>query len=243
MNICWSAAIGLLTWTLPYRILAYYPFRNQLRFPIWIVGLLIASSQIVEMLLYGHAISIGGSGRIVEFSFAVVCMVIYFSCIRADKFKVLFLYLFIIDYIMITRGLTAFITARLSFPVHMDVHSVASILIHLALFTLTAPLMLLFFKRTKKRIFQTEAPAFWRTIWLIPAFTSLIVLIFTGGVTPEQVGSYKFLLVRLFLLLSVFVVYAILLQSLDTIRSKAALTQQTQFQRKSLPSNATSMNT
>lgn len=38
--------------TLPYRILGYYPFRKQLRFPIWGIALIIGISQLLQSSLY-----------------------------------------------------------------------------------------------------------------------------------------------------------------------------------------------
>lgn len=222
MNVFWTAAANGLILTLPYRILCYYPFRDRLRFPVWVTALLIGVSETAEVLLYAYAISMDGSGRIAEFSMGIICMVIYFSCIRADKFKLLFLYLFVMDYVMIVRGLAVFVEARLFYKLEMNFASPVSILLHLAVFSVTVPFMLLFLNRTKERIFSTEAPVFWHTIWMIPALTSLIVLMFTGVFTVTQVAAWRFVLVRLFLLLCIFVVYYILLQSLDTIRQEAA---------------------
>ena len=77
-------------------------------------------------------------------------------------------------------------------------------------------------KWTKDRVFPTGAPRLWRTIWLVPALIPLATMIFTGDPSLENVVTLHFLLAQVAVLVCMFVMYFVLLQSLDTIRAQAA---------------------
>lgn len=210
---------------LPYRALSYYPFRRQLRFSWQTVALIVCTSQVIQSLLYAWQAAQGSSARWLDILVALSCLVIYFSCIQADHWKVLFLYIFIFDYMMIIRGTGYFIEARLFQDFQSIRYSLWSTVISLAIFAATAPLMLWFLRRTKDRVFQSEAPRFWRTIWILPAFTTCIVLMFTFDLSPDNVRQVRFLAARVLLILGIFVVYYVLLHALDGIRRTAAATE------------------
>lgn len=221
-DIFWSAAVYLTAATLPYRIFSYYPVRDRLRVPVWLAAALIGVSEVLEAALFGFSVAGGGTGREVEFIFVPMCLLIYLFCVRADVSRLLFLYLFIMDYLMIGKGSALFVEARLFFSPDMSFSTPRSIFIHLLVFAVTVPFMYLFFKRTKERVFRTEAPQLWRTIWLVPALTTFVALAFTNDLRPETVASFRFLLARVAVLVSIFIVYSVLLRSLDTIRARAA---------------------
>ena len=229
MNLFLSAT-NLFVRAIPAHLMAYFPFRDRLRFSLWKILILVFLLQIGQSLLYGYMIQSGGSGKTAEFGFALVYMGIYFFCVQDNRFKLLFLYLFVMDYVMILRGFSTFLEAHLFYSPDMDFSSWRSTLIVLTALIVSAPFMLHFFSRTREQVFRTDAPAFWRIAWLVPAFTTAIVITFTGNFIPEQVRSFRFLFARVLLLLCVFVVYSILLSALDGIRQQAILAEQTSVQ-------------
>lgn len=222
MSVFWTAALNLVVETLPYRILSYYPVRDRLRVPAWLAAVLIGISELLAAALYGWSVAAGSTNRVVEYLILPVCMVIYFFCVRADVFRLLCLYLFVLDYLLITRGMALFVEARLFFAPDMDFFTLRSALIHFLMFVVTVPFVYLFFKRTEERVFRTEAPRLWKTVWLVPALTTFTAFAFTTDLQPETVVSVRFLLARVAILVCIFAVYSVLLQSLDTIRAQAA---------------------
>lgn len=230
MNISWTAAIHLFMRAMPAHLLAYYPFHGRIRGSRLKILALIVIMQVIQAFLYGLQISRGGSGRVTEFGFALIYMGIYFFSVRDDCFKLLFLYLFVMDYVIILRGLCAFLEARFFYSSDMTFYSSRSTLIHTAALAVTVPFMLCFFSRAREQVFSMDAPTFWRMAWMAPALTTGIVLIFTGSFTLEQVYSFRFLLARTLLLLCMFVVYFLLLKSLDSIRQQAVLAEQAAIQ-------------
>lgn len=230
MNLFVESSINLFARAIPAHLLAYYPFRDRLRFSLWKILLMVATLQTAQSLLYGHLVSSGVSGRAAEFGFAVIYMALYFFCVCDSRPKLLFLYLFIMDYVMILRGLSAFVETRFFYTPDMSLSSSRSTLIYLVVLALSLPFMLRFFARAREHVFSVDAPAFWRTAWMVPAFTTAIVMIFTGRFLPEDTRTFQFLFARVLLLLCVFVFYSILLESLEGIRKQAALKEQAAMQ-------------
>ncbi|MCD8120584.1 MAG: GHKL domain-containing protein [Lachnospiraceae bacterium] len=210
--------------TLPYRVIAYYPYRKQLRFPVWVIVLLVGISQLVQSSLYAWLSANGGGGtRLQEFIFAPVCFIIFLASIQADRWKVLFLYIFIFDYTTLVRGAAMHLESLLFYSPELTFTSLRSVGIQLIFLAVTAPVMILFLKATKDKVFQTEAPAFWRVIWMLPAFTTVVVMLYTNDLSPESVRQFRFLFSRVLLLFGMIAVYYVLILALDTIRHEATL--------------------
>ena len=230
MNLLLIATINLFAISIPCHILAYYPFRNRVHFNIWKIFVAVLILQVINSLYYGYSIMNGHSGLKAQYSFALIYMIIYFYCVKDDKCKVLFLYFFVTDYVLILRGLSAFLEARFFYSDNMTFYSLRSTLIHTIIFLISIPFMLHFFSKAKTQVFSIDAPLFWRTAWLLPAFNTTIVILFTGNFDLKQVYTFRFLFARTLLLLCVFVIYFILLQSFDSIKKQATLAEQSAMQ-------------
>lgn len=226
----WPAAVNLFVVSVPMRLIAYYPFRDRLRFPLRNVLSAVLLLQLAQSALYGAGIARGGSGRIAELVTAVCSIGVYFFSIRDERSKVLFLYLFVTDYVMIVRGFSVFVEANLFYRPDMVFVSCRSTLIYLLSLALSAPFMLRFLSRSKEKAFGVNAPGFWRTAWMVPAFTTAVVMIFTMDFQPDKVHSVSFLLARTLLLLCALVVYSALLDGLDGVRRHAALEERAEMQ-------------
>ncbi len=210
--------------TLPYRLLAYYPFRKQLRFPGWVVVLVVGVAQLTQSFLYA-ALSVRGGNLVtlIEGIFAPACFVIFLICVRADRWKVLFLYVFVFDYISLVWGTARYLECMLFYSPTMTFDTLRSSLFQLIIMSVTIPFIGLFLKRTKDQVFSTDAPAFWHVIWIVPTLTTVIVNIYNGSHTPENVHQFRFFLAYVLLFVEMFAVYYILLHALDGIRCQAAL--------------------
>lgn len=230
MNICWSAAVNLLIQSFPAHLMAYLPFQDRLRYPLWKALLPVFLVQSAELLLYGHIVQIGADGMTLEYAFAPVYMVMYFFSVLDNRCKILFLYLFISDYTMILWGAAAFLEAQFFYDPSANFTSWKSVFFSLIVLVITAPIMLHYLTREKEKVFATDAPRFWRTAWLIPAFMTILVYISTSDLSMKGVRSFRFLFSRVMLLLCAFAFYSILLDALDGIRRQAALAEQAAIQ-------------
>lgn len=229
-SVFWPAAVSLLVRALPAHLMAYYPFRDRLRFPLWAALLPVVLLQLGQSVLYGYTAAQAVGGRGLEYGFALVYMAIYFFSVRDNRMKVLFLYLFVTDYVLILRGASVFLEARFLYRPDMNFDSWTSVLLNLAALAVSAPFMLRLFSDAREKVFSVDAPEFWRTAWMVPALTTVIVMIFTFDFDAGKVRTFSFLLARVLLLLCVLVVYSTLLDALDGIRRHAALEEQAQVQ-------------
>lgn len=209
--------------SMPLRLLSYYPFRGCLRVSKKTAALLIGGSELIALIGVWLAVENGKNPRPYEFLLLFFCIGIYLFNINVQPFKLLFTYWFMTDYLMIIRGVSAFLVVRYF---GLSVYSLQGSVLCLILLGVSLPFMFHFFNLTAERIYHTDAPALWRTIWLVPALTSVVVLLFTGAFTEETISRWDFLFARVSLLISVFVVYYVLLRSLDGIRRQAALEEQ-----------------
>ena len=91
-------------YSIPFFILSILPFKKQLRFPIKILILFIFIGQLLQSSLYTYLISHGKPTRVTDTVFAFVSLAIYFLCVKANFWKLLFLGNFILNYFVTVRG-------------------------------------------------------------------------------------------------------------------------------------------
>ncbi|MCD7883341.1 MAG: GHKL domain-containing protein [Lachnospiraceae bacterium] len=213
--------------TLPYRIIAYYPFRKQLRFSRGMTVFIIGFTQLLESTVYARlAPESAFMGRIAEYTFAAVCFLIFMNTIKSNRWKLLFIYIFLFDYIILVRGIAFFLEAHLFYSETLTFDTLRSVLLNLIVLAVTMPFMIRFLQRTKDLVFQTDAPSLWRVIWILPGFTTLIVLMYTSDISPENVWQLRFFFARVLLIAGMLGIYNVLLQALSVIRHDAAMEEE-----------------
>lgn len=222
MSLELQLIINVFVSTTPYRILAYYPMWKYLRCKSRFIIILIVISEFIFAASSLALLKNGINPKYSEIAVSALCFIMYILCIKVDFFKLLFFYLFTTEYTMIIRGLSVFV-AELIFPDLSFYYSIQGSIIQLALFILALPLILGFLKKTAERILDSPQTDIWKTVWLIPAFTIFLILMFTGSLDGELVKSWKFFITRMCLLICTFVVYYILLRSFDLMRKHAML--------------------
>lgn len=206
---------------LPFHLLAYYPFRGQFRFPLWAVLSVNSFFMFIQFFLYSCQYSMGSNSRSLDILVALVSMATYLACVKADISKLLFIYTLVVDYIMIVRGTAVFLEIRFFMEpgeTYRLLDTPSRTIIRIIPFVVTTPFMLTFLNITKDRVLRTHAPQLWRTIWLIPALTTFIVLLFTWNLNMISVSGLAFLLARVCLLITMFIVYYILVSSLESLK-------------------------
>ncbi len=212
---CTSLPVHVLTlfqyWEHPWR-------SRRMAIVLACLNLALKSAAMVWVVKKGIGI------RSVELLFSLVGYGIYCFTLRIDRFKLLFSYVLMLDYTVVVRGIGSFLAIRLCGG---SAQSWQSSLLCALVYLVSMPWMLSFFRRTAQLIRDSNAPAFWRTIWLAPAFTSAVVLIYTNAFDAESAGNWPFLLARLSLVASIFVVFFWLLKALEQMRQQAVREEQT----------------
>ena len=110
-------------YAIPFFILSILPFKKQLRFPIKILILFIFIGQLLQSSLYTYLISHGKPTRVTDTVFALVSLAIYFLCVKANFWKLLFLGDFILNYFVTVRGICFFLESRLFYDPSITYYS------------------------------------------------------------------------------------------------------------------------
>ena len=152
---------------------------------------------------------------------------IYCCFLRLSPFKMLFTYLLIVDYLLIIRGIVSVLAVQVF---GIPIQGWGSSFVCILLYGVTLPLLLRFFRQVANLVYRTDAPRLWRIIWLVPAFVTVLALIFTDSYLESSVDSGFFLFCRIGLLVCVFAIYYVLLQSLEGLEQQAALRQRLVFE-------------
>ncbi len=209
--------------SLPIHIIVFYQYWDYGWRSKKVAALLAFLNLFFKMIAVSWAITAGISIRLVEFVFSIFGIAIYFFSIRTNVFALLYTYIMALDYLMAIRGVASFIGVRLF---SAGTQSVECSVICFALYAISLPFTLPFFRRASNLIYQTNAPDLWRVIWLAPALTSLIVLIYTNAFDSSSIGNFSALLARFCLLACILVVYYSLLQSLSEFQRRAIFEEQ-----------------
>lgn len=214
----------LFTTSFPYWLLSYYPFRDKMRFPWRVVMLTTVGAEALVLAVLGGLMASGMELGSMDFLFVPICLGVDLAMMGVQPAIVIFFFLFIMDYLLMLKGVS--VVLLMLFFGSAQIATYQGVCIHLLLFGVTLPLMLLFLWRTASSFFEVNAPKLWRSFWIEPAFASILVMLFTRHKTPEDVGFFSFLLTRVGLLLSIFVMYYILLNTLEAQKKQIVLEQQ-----------------
>ena len=218
-----EALLYVFCTTLPCHILPVALFENS-RWRSRPAALALVSLNVLcKMGTAAYCFANGLNYRNWELVFAAIGFLIYCCFLRLSPFKLFFTYLLIVDYVLIVRGVASFLAMRIF---HASIQgwssSFASVLLYVASMLPLFPAS----RRVIDRISLIDAPRLWRTIWLIPALPTTLTLLFTNAYQKNSVESTRFLFCRLSLLVSVFTICSVLLQSLHALERQAALRQQ-----------------
>ena len=216
----------ILCTTIPSHIIPFTLFWN---FP-WkskkAALILVCCNVLCKMTVASYYVVNGMSFRNMELAFAVLGFLIYGCFLRLDIFKLLFTYILIVDYLLIVRGISSFLSVRFFLASSQGwISSLWCIL----LYAVSLPLLIRFFQRVANQVYHTNAPQLWRTIWLIPGILSILTLAFTNSYLESSAQSAFFLFCRISLMICVFIIYRVLLYTLEIWQKQVILEQQLIF--------------
>ena len=212
-------------YAIPFFVLSIFPFKKQLRFPLKIVILFIFIGQLFQSSFYTYLVNQGKSTRVTDVIFALVALALYFLCVNANFWKLLFLGIFILNYFVTIRGICFFLESRLFYEPSITYYSLRSesLLITSILLLLTLPFGLKFMKNATERVFQEDSPVFWRKVSLIPFSCLLMVCAYNFDLSINSVREVRFILMRLWLFAITILIYYVLLEALEAVRQQAQL--------------------
>ena len=222
--------------TLPSHIIPFTLFWNfQWRSRRWAL-VLVTANVLCKMAVAAYCAANGLYFRNLELLFAVVGFLIYCCFLCLNPFKMLFTYLLIVDYLLIIRGIASGLAMQVF---GIPIQGWGSSFICILLYGVTLPLLLRFFRQVADLVYRTDAPRLWRIIWLVPAFVTILTLIFTDSYLESSVDSGFFVFCRSGLLVCVLAIYYVLLQSMESLEQQAALRQRLVFESRLLETQIT----
>lgn len=206
--------------TLPFHLFAYVPFWNHLRFSKRLTSFLLIAEQILYMVLLLPLVHAGIPKSQAQFIAVPIYGGFFFLLVKMDWGKIAFLYIFTTDYLMTITAIVSYLGDVLGIFRLFTWQAGISILV---LFFLTLPFMLRYICRTAELVFDIHAPGIWKTIWLLPLFTSIIVMLFTY---PAEEPSPRSLFSRILLMLCMFLIYYHILLIIRQIQKQAVAEEQ-----------------
>lgn len=209
-----SLTCFMMASTLPFHLFAYVPFWNSLRLPKKTTFWLLIATQTLFMGIFFTLYQAGLSLELAQLPAIPLYGGLFFYFVKMDAGKVAFLYIFTADYLMLVKGTAAFLGRSIF---HFPAVSWQSGAVILLIFFVTMPFMLRYIRQTARIIFLIEAPGIWKTVWMVPLFTSIIVLLYTY---PAETGSLLTLATRTLLMICMFLIYRNLVRSIQLLQQQ-----------------------
>lgn len=213
----------LLCTSLPCHIIVFYQYWHFLWRSKKLAVVLAFANVVLKMWTAHQLLQLGVSLRTMEFFFAFLGALIYFVMLKVECSKLLFTYVLVLDYLITIRGISSFLAIRIF---SADAQSWPSSMFCVLFYLVTMPFILRYFRKAAYQARQVNASSLWHVIWLVPAVTSAVVLIYTDAFQTDEAGSWIFLISRLSLLVCVIVVCFMLLQALNNFQRQTALEEQ-----------------
>ena len=202
--------------TLPFHLFAYIPFWNHLRFSKKTMVFLLLAEQIVFLILFLILVHMGIPPLRAKYCAIPLYGPLFFYFVKMDWGKNAFLYIFTTDHLMTITGLVSYLGYSSG---AYDLYSWQAAVLTLFFFFLTMPFMMHYICITAKMVFAIDAPGLWKTIWLLPLFTSLLVMLLTYHVEDMTLRA---LLSRMFLMVCMFLIYHQIIQIIQQFQKQAA---------------------
>lgn len=201
--------------TLPFHLFAYIPFWDYLRFSKKATLFTLLAEQLVFTYIYFLLYYAGASARYAQLIFVPLFGTLFFCLVKMEPGKIAFLYIFTAAYVMFVRGAVSFVAVSLLHLPPCGWEAGTGVLL---LFFATMPIMVHYINSTAQLVFQTDAPGFWKTLWLLPFFNTLTVFLFTF---PLENGSFLSLLARTLLMVCILLIYHFLIRSIRQMQNQA----------------------
>ena len=202
--------------TYPFHIFAYLPFHSTLRISGRKILLVSVMAELLYLTVFALLVSAGLPAVYVQYTAIPVFGI--------------FQYIFVIDYLMVIRA-CAFFVCQTFF--HCGFFSWQSGLITFVLVLLTAWFMMKRLMEIIDSLSAIQAPALWKTAWLLPFSATMIIFLLTGSIRS---GSFTqaALMARILMLLCMFLISHTLILLLRFFKEQAEAAVKTESMEKLL---------
>lgn len=193
--------------TMPFHLFAYIPFLNHLRVNKKLFALILIAEEALSLALMAALIGAGIEAHYANLIFMPIAIATFFFIVQMERGKIAFMYIFTMAYVLAVRGLAGYL-ADLIFAKGEGTWQFGVSMI--TVFLITLPFMAHYIMRTANLVFETEAPSMWKTIWLLPLFSVVMVMIYTYAQPYEIISVLaRAMMMAIMFLTGYFLVYAV----------------------------------
>ena len=203
--------------TYPFHMFAYLPFHTNLRYP--------GKNNDPALCPCGDHISgslrdtgpCGVSSRICTVSCDSHSGIFLYHLVQANIGIVTFQYTFVLDYLMVIRASSFFICRQF---LHCGFYTWQSGVTTLLLVLLTTRFMIKRLTEIIDSLSAIQAPAIWKTAWLLPFSATMIIFLLTGNIRDGNFDQAD-LFARVLLLVCMFLISHTLIMLLRFFKDQA----------------------
>ena len=188
--------------TFPFHVLAYVPFHRDLKYSPLGTFFRVCIGQIIYLTIFTILTGLGFSSIWVQYLAIPVFGIMFCLLVQAEVGTIMFLYMFILDYLMVIRA-AAFCICKKLFGYNLLTWQTG--LVTLALILCTIFLMTRALTHIMDGLTSVSVPRFWKTAWLLPCSVTLILLVLTGDIRRGTVTVSDFF-ARILLLICMFLI-------------------------------------
>lgn len=188
--------------TFPFHILAYVPFHKDLKYSPWGTFFRVCIGQVIYLTIFTLLTWLGFSSILVQYLAIPLFGFMFCLLVQAEVGMIMFLYMFILDYLMMIRA-AAFCICQKLFGYNFLTWQTG--LVTLALILCTIFLMTKALTHIMDGLTSVSVPRFWKTAWLLPCSVTLILLVLTGDIRRGTV-TISDLFARILLLICMFLI-------------------------------------
>ena len=188
--------------TYPFHMFAYLPFHTNLRYPGKITILLSALAEIIYLAVFAILVHAGFPAVSVQYLAIPILGFFLYHLVQANIGIVTFQYTFVLDYLMVIRASSFFICRQF---LHCGFYTWQSGVTTLLLVLLTTRFMIKRLTEIIDSLSAIQAPAIWKTAWLLPFSATMIIFLLTGNIRDGNFDQAD-LFARVLLLVCMFLI-------------------------------------
>ena len=203
--------------TYPFHMFAYIPFHANLRYSGKRTLLCSAVAELIYLAVFALLIKAGLPAVYVQYIAILILGFFLYHLVQANIGIITFQYTFVLVYLMAVRACAFFICKQF---LNCGFYTWQSGTITLVMVLLTAHFMMKRLMEIIDSLSAIQAPAIWKTAWLLPFSATMIIFLLTGNIRDGGFTQAD-LLARIMLLVCMFLISHTLIMLLRFFKEQA----------------------
>lgn len=203
--------------TYPFHMFAYIPFHANLRYSGKRTILCSAAAELIYLAVFALLVKIGFPAVYVQYTAIPILGFFLYNLVQANIGIITFQYTFVLVYLMVIRACAFFICKQF---LNCGFYTWQSGTIILVMVLLSAHFMMKRLMEIIDSLSAIQAPAIWKTAWLLPFSATMIIFLLTGNIRDGGFSQAD-LLARILLLVCMFLISHTLIMLLRFFKEQA----------------------